>query len=88
MLANKVANNVTKAVNAMNSPEMTKEDKKLAMRELVAVLVLLVLVLVLNFVFGPWLWNNILRRLVPSLGKARWYDTVALSVLLGLVLPM
>ena len=42
MLANKVANNVTKAVNAMNSPEVSKEEKKVAMRELVAVLVLLV----------------------------------------------
>ena len=88
MLANKVANNVTKAVNAMNSPEVSKEEKKLAMRELVAVLVLLVIVLVLNFVFGPWLWNNVVKRLVPSVGTARWYDTVLLSVLLGLVLPM
>jgi cell division protein FtsB len=88
MLANKVANNVTKAVNAMNSPEVSKEEKKVAMRELVAVLVLLVIVLVLNFVFGPWLWNNVVKRLVPSVGAARWYDTVLLSVLLGLVLPM
>lgn len=88
MLANKVANNVTKAVNAMNSTNMSKEEKKVAMREVVAALVLLVLVLVLNFVFGPWLWNNVVKRLVPSVGKAKWFDTVLLSVLLGLVLPM
>ena len=88
MLANNVANNVTKAVNAMNSPVMTKEEKSVAMKEVVAALLLLVLVLVLNFVFGPWLWNNVVKRLVPSVGKAMWYDTVLLSVLLGLVLPM
>ena len=88
MLANKVANNVTKAVNAMNSPVMTKEEKSVAMKEVVAALLLLVLILVLNFIFGPWLWNNVVKRLVPSVGKAMWYDTVLLSVLLGLVLPM
>jgi hypothetical protein len=88
MFNNNVANNVTKAVTVMNSKEKSPEEKKVAAKDLVAALIVIVLILVLNFVFGPWLWNNILRRLVPSLGKARWYDTVALSVLLGLVLPM
>ena len=43
--------------------------------------------LVLNLLVGPWLWNNILKRLVPVVGKARWYDTVALAILLGLIIP-
>tara|TARA_B100001093_G_scaffold511119_1_gene578342 strand:- start:757 stop:1023 length:267 start_codon:yes stop_codon:yes gene_type:complete len=88
MFNNNVANNVTKAVNVLNSKEMTPEEKKVATKDLVAALIVIVLILVLNFVFGPWLWNNVLKRLVPSVGKARWFDTVALSVLLGLVLPM
>ncbi len=52
-----------------------------------AILFGLIFVLVLNLLVGPWLWNNVLRRLVPSLGRARWYDTVALALLLGLVVP-
>ena len=47
----------------------------------------IILVLILNILVGPWLWNNIARRLIPNLGMARWYDTVALALLLGLVIP-
>lgn len=53
----------------------------------VGVVVGLIIVLLLNFLLGPWLWNNVLRRLVPSLGTARWYDTVLLAVLVGLIVP-
>ena len=49
------------------------------------VVVALALLVLVNFVLGPWLWNNVLRRLVPALGKARYYDTVLLSVLMSLI---
>ena len=45
-------------------------------------LVAMLLALVLNAVFGQMLWNNYAKRLVPGLGTARWYDTLALQVLL------
>jgi hypothetical protein len=52
-----------------------------------ALVIGIIVVLVLNLLVGPWLWNNILRRLVPMVGEARWYDTVALALLLGLIVP-
>ena len=54
---------------------------------LMASLVVLVVVLVVNFMLGPFLWNEVMVKLVPACGKARWYDTVALSILLSLILP-
>ena len=52
-----------------------------------ALVIGIIVVLLLNLLVGPWLWNNILRRLVPMVGEARWYDTVALALLLGLIVP-
>ena len=52
------------------------------------VLLLALLVqLLLNALIGQWLWNNSLVKLVPNLKKARWWDTIALAVLLMIVLP-
>ncbi len=52
------------------------------------VLLLALLVqLLLNALVGQWLWNNSLVKLVPNLKKARWWDTIALAVLLMIVLP-
>ncbi len=45
------------------------------------------LVLVLLALVGSNLWNEVLKRLVPAVGKARWYDVALLQVLLGLILP-
>lgn len=84
-------NKVTQAVNTVlnnNNNNVSKETKDMAKKEALVGLLVLVLFLLLNFVFGPWLWNNIVKKLIPSVGTARWYDTVLLSVLLGLVLPM
>ena len=68
--------------NAMNNNVVNVDGKNVS---IIALIVGIIIVLVLNLLVGPWLWNNILRRLVPVLGKARWYDTVALSVLLALI---
>ena len=41
----------------------------------------------LALILGPWLWNNVLRRLVPGLGRARWYDILLLAILFAIVVP-
>ena len=52
------------------------------------VLLLALLVqLLLNALIGQWLWNNSVVKLIPNLKKARWWDTIALAVLLMIVLP-
>tara|TARA_E500000178_G_scaffold306339_1_gene318421 strand:+ start:569 stop:808 length:240 start_codon:yes stop_codon:yes gene_type:complete len=59
-------------------------------KEKMSVWVLLLALLVqllLNALIGQWLWNNSLVKLVPNLKKARWWDTIALAVLLMIVLP-
>ena len=70
--------------NAMNNNVVNVNGKNVSA---LALVVGIIIVLVLNLLVGPWLWNNIARRLVPALGKARWYDTVALALLFGLIIP-
>ena len=82
--ANKISNVVENAINSNNSVDLNEYKKSKI--SLVSLIVALLIVLVINLLVGPWIWNNVLKRLVPSLGKARWYDTVLLSVLLGLLL--
>lgn len=79
--SSKVSNAVE---NAMNNNVVNVNGNNVSMLSLV---IGIIVVLVLNLLVGPWLWNNILRRLLPMLGKARWYDTVALALLLGLIVP-
>jgi hypothetical protein len=83
------ANNVSNVVeNAIKSNNVVNVDQAQNGKVSLASLLLgILIVLVLNLLVGPWLWNNILKRLVPVVGKARWYDTVALAILLGLILP-
>ena len=83
--ANKVSNVVENAIRSNNNVNLDEAQKGRV--GLASILLGLLIVLVLNLVVGPWLWNNILRRLIPMAGKARWYDTVALAVLLGLIIP-
>jgi len=64
-------------------------EKELASNSLILALVAIMLFIVLQFFIGPWLWNNVLRRLFPGLklGVARWYDIVLLNLILTLILP-
>jgi TRAP-type C4-dicarboxylate transport system permease small subunit len=81
-------NNITQAVNtALNNNTLSDSQKTVARNQLLAMLLAILFLLLLNFIFGPWLWNNILKRLVPMLGIARWYDTVAVAILFALILP-
>ena len=83
--ANKISNvveNAIKSNNVVNHDEAQNGKVSLA-----SLLLGVLIVLVLNLLVGPWLWNNILKRLVPVVGKAKWYDTVALALLFGLIIP-
>lgn len=82
MLNNQITNTVN---NALNKNHMDSVEQKKANNQALGLLLVVLILLLLNFVFGPWLWNNVARRLVPALGRARWYDTVALAVLLSLI---
>jgi hypothetical protein len=79
---NTVSNSVNLALNSNDSVE----KKKLFNDHVVSLLVAVVVVVVLHFVLGPYLWNNVLTRLVPAVKPARWYDTFLLSLLLSLLL--
>jgi hypothetical protein len=81
--ANEISNVVENAINSNNSVDLQQANKSKV--SLISLVVALLIILVINLLLGPWLWNNVLKRLVPSVGKARWYDTVLLSVLLGLL---
>lgn len=70
--------------NAMNNNVVNVNGRNVSV---LALVLGIIIVLVLNLLVGPWLWNNVARRLVPALGKARWYDTVALALLFGLIIP-
>lgn len=52
----------------------------------IALLLSLLLLVLFNLLLGSYLWNNVARRLIPALGKARWYDTFLLSLLINLLL--
>ena len=83
--SNKVSNVVENAIKSNNKVNLeAAENGKLS---LASILVGVLIVLVINILVGPYLWNNVLRRLVPNLGKARWFDTIALAILLGLLVP-
>ena len=71
-VANTVANNV-----------VYKEEGR--GKQMVSLLLALLLIVLVNVLLGPYLWNTVARRLIPALGKARWYDTVLLSVLISLL---
>ena len=83
--ANKVSNIVENAIKSNNNVNMeVSENSKINLCSLVLGLLFVVL---LTLVVGPWLWNNVARRLVPGLGKARWYDILLLAILVGLIVP-
>jgi len=71
----KVNNNVN--VEEVNTGRIT----------LIALLISVLIMILLNVLVGPFLWNNVLSRLVPQLRKARWYDTLALAILFALIIP-
>jgi hypothetical protein len=82
MFTSAVVENAVKANNVQNVNE-AKQGRAL----LIAILISVLIMVLLNILVGPVLWNSVLTRLVPSLGKARWYDTLAVAVLFALIIP-
>ena len=78
------SSNVSNVVENTINKNIVTNGKNIS---LFSILIGIIFVLVLNLLLGPWLWNNILKKLVPGVGTARWYDTVALSLLLSLIIP-
>jgi|TARA_B110000285_G_C14965380_1_gene533805 hypothetical protein len=77
-----VVENAVKANNVHNVQQ--SKDSRVW---LIALFVSVLLMVLLNILVGPFLWNNVLRALIPGLRKARWFDTLALAVLFALVVP-
>ena len=72
----------------MNRIVSSHDDERSTYRRLTALLVdalLLVIMVGVLMLFGEYLWNNFARRLIPGLGKARWYDVFVLTILLRLM---
>ena len=82
MFTSAVVENAVKANNAQDVNE-ARQGRAL----LTAVLISVLIMILLNILIGPLLWNSVLSRLVPALGKARWYDTLAIAVLFALIVP-
>ena len=76
--------------NVMNnlSGVVTNRDENGRLRSLTGTLLSVLIFIVMLaglMLFGEYLWNNFARRLVPGLGKARWYDVFMLTILLRLM---
>ncbi len=76
---------VENAVKANNVGDVGEAKK--GRMVLTALLVSVLVMILLNIVVGPFLWNNVLKSLVPGIRTARWYDTLALAVLAALIIP-
>jgi polyferredoxin len=69
---------------AMDGSNVERDIAKASLR---VALIALVIFVLLALVLGPWLWNNIFRRLVPGVGRSRWYDILLLAILFAIVVP-
>ena len=80
-------NNV--AIVATTDGSVSESDRKVANNALLVFFLVIIIFIVLQFIVGPWLWNNVLRRLIPALklGEAKWYDIFLINLILTLALP-
>ena len=79
-------NNIVENAVALNNSDSVVAENRMR-NKLIGALLNLMIVLVINLVIGPYLWNEVMRSLVPACGKARWFDTVALGALIVLIRP-
>ena len=75
-MLNNVMNNVSDLVSVKN-----EKGKLKSLSAILLNLLMLVIIISASMLFGEHLWNNFARRLIPGLGKARWYDVFVLSIL-------
>ena len=65
---------------------VNNQQKNEGRNQLVAALVAVLVFAIVNLLLGPFLWNEVMRKLFPAFKKARWFDTVALGLLFSLIL--
>ena len=79
---------IKEAFQANNNVTANNNNQgKSGMSNVLVLVLALLLQLLLNALVGQWLWNNSLVKLVPMLKKARWWDTLAVAILVMLVSP-
>ena len=77
---NKVVNNI--ANNVVSKENNKNKNNKI----FIAILILVSLFFIFLHIFIlPYLWNNYVRELSPSLGKARWYHFIIISFIISLM---
>ena len=76
-----------KFANCVNKKEGFNDDNNKPKVDGSLLVIMLVIWVVVLFVLAPWLWNNILCRLVPAVKKSQWYDMFLLAILLSILLP-
>lgn len=64
-----------------------QRQKEITDTQMVALVVGLLVTVLLNALIGQYLWNNVVTKLFSGANKARWYDTLALQLMLALVMP-
>jgi hypothetical protein len=78
---NKMMNHFVQANNKVGTESKSHRDEALVL------FFVLVIQMLLNALVGQWIWNNSVVKLVSVASKARWFDTLLLSVLFLLILP-
>ena len=86
MFGTTIRETFTDVANVVNK-KVANNQKEEARSRLSMVIAVVVVYIILMVLVGPWLWNNVLKRLVPAVGKAKWYDIILLAILVGLVAP-
>lgn len=66
---------------------INNQQKNHGRNQLVGTLIAVLVFAIVNLLIGPFLWNEVMRKLFPMCKKARWFDTVALGLLVSLILP-
>lgn len=86
MILGVVTRSISEVLGVKGQENVNTENDGSVSGLVLAVLYVAIVVLV-NGLFGQQLWNNVGKKLIPALGKAEWYDTILLHMLLMMVLP-
>jgi len=86
MILGIVTKSISQVLGASGKEDVDRYNDDTVSGLILAVLYIAIVVLV-NGLFGQKLWNNVAKKLIPALGKAEWYDTILLHMLLMMILP-
>jgi hypothetical protein len=87
MILSKLSKALTNVVGPKARNEFNSLQGENTVFDLVFIIVHVCVLVLINGMFGQYLWNNVARKLFSGLGKAEWYDTLLLYVLLSIVIP-